>query len=73
MKAFKLSELSRIFPLSRCAAMGEGAQRASEGSSPTKRMLVKSFVVAPKSPHPAFGHLLPRSTRAKGNDSEGVA
>ncbi len=68
MSVLKTSERFPVFPLARCEAMGEGARRAGEGSLVTQRMLLKALLVSRKSPHPAFGHLLPRCAREKGNE-----
>ncbi len=56
----------RGFTLSRCEAMGEGAQRVGEGSCFSEEHSLKSEQTSRKSPHPAFGHLLPRYAREKG-------
>src|SRR5262245_45519200 len=45
--------------------MGEGARRAGEGSSSPAKTLLNALLSTRKSPHPAFGHLLPRVPRGR--------
>ena len=50
MNVLEMSQPSPNFPLARCEAMGEGARRAGEGSSPAKRIHSKVFIRFKKEP-----------------------
>jgi hypothetical protein len=58
MRIFGGRSISNFPPLP-SARMGEGARRAGEGSLFQQEYSSKSQQISEKSPHPAFGHLLP--------------